>query len=309
MLQASTNRLSLLVPAYFSSPTEWNRMTIAARRVPIVAILNPASGPGNQAVPGYQKVVNSLRSAGGQVIGYVSTRYSDRPASEVESEVAKYYQWYVLDGIFLDEMSNTLAERSLAYYATLSQRLRALHPGAKIIGNPGIQLPERYRERETADVWVTFEVDRGYENYRPDPWTAQYPSKQFAHLVYAIPESRTMTNYVRLACQRGAGWIYITDDSGANPWDRLPAYWDALVNEVERVNLGQRPEARIQVEGQETDRLHLGADAAPGVWTVEHSGGTGAWQPQRELYFRDVALQWVEPIDASKRLILFRLRR
>lgn len=307
LLHAGTNNVGLLVPAYFSSATAWNRMAAAARRVPLIAILNPNSGPGSQASTSYQKSVNSLRSAGGQAVGYVSTRYAARPTAEAEADVAAYYQWYALDGIFLDEMTNASDEPVLSYYASLTQRIHTQHPGSLVIANPGTQLPEVYRLRNTADLWVTFESDQGYPAYRPDAWVAKYPAKQFAHLVYAIPAAQTMTNDVRLACERRAGWIYVTDDSGANPWDTLPTYWDALVDEVERINLSRRPQAQLNIEGQGTNRLQLAAAAAPGLWTVENTSDTVTWQPRRELYFRDAIIHWEEPIDSPA--ALFRLRR
>ncbi len=309
LLHAGTNNVGLLVPAYFTSATDWNRLALAARRVPLIAILNPNSGPGTQASASYQKSINSLRSAGGQVVGYVSTRYAARPTAEVEGDVATYYQWYALDGIFLDEMTNASDERVLSYYATLNQHIHAQHPRSLVIANPGTQLPEVYRLRNTADLWVTFEYDQGYPAYQPDAWVSKYPAKQFGHLVYNIPTVQTMTNDVRLACERRAGWIFVTNDSGANPWDTLPTYWDTLVNEVERINLSRRPQAQINIEGLGTNQLRLAAVAAPGLWTVENTGEAGMWQPRRELYFRDAEIQWEEPIDLSKQVTFFRLRR
>lgn len=30
----------------------------------------------------------------------------------------------------------------------------------------------------------------------------------------------------------GAGWVYLTDDTLPNPWDALPAFWEAQVRAV-----------------------------------------------------------------------------
>ncbi len=48
-----------------------------------------------------------------------------------------------------------------------------------------------------------------------------------------------MKNRLRQAHERRLGWIYITDDRGNNPWDRLPSYWDAEVKELLEINGGK----------------------------------------------------------------------
>src|SRR6266511_2045748 len=54
-------RVRLLVPAYFypAGPglKEWERLIAASARVPIVAVVNPASGPGKEADANYVKVL------------------------------------------------------------------------------------------------------------------------------------------------------------------------------------------------------------------------------------------------------------
>ena len=77
----------------------------------------------------------------------------------------------------------------------------------------------------------------------------------------------------------------------------------------ERINLSRRPQAQINIEVLGTNQLRLAAVAAPGLWTVENFGDTGMWQPIRELYFRDTEIHWEEPINVSKAVTFFRLRR
>jgi hypothetical protein len=45
-----------------------------------------------------------------------------------------------------------------------------------------------------------------------------------------------MLDHLVLAIARNAGGIYVTDDVLANPWDRLPNYWSALVERVATIN-------------------------------------------------------------------------
>src|SRR5712692_7987899 len=41
------------------------------------------------------------------MLGYVNTNYGERSKSSVESEVSAYKRWYNVNGIMIDEMSNT----------------------------------------------------------------------------------------------------------------------------------------------------------------------------------------------------------
>ena len=45
-----------------------------------------------------------------------------------------------------------------------------------------------------------------------------------------------MAQFINLAAARRAGFVYITDDSGNNPWDTLPSYWRAEVDKVQSMN-------------------------------------------------------------------------
>jgi hypothetical protein len=45
-----------------------------------------------------------------------------------------------------------------------------------------------------------------------------------------------MRRLVHRADQRKIGYLFITDDVGPNPYDRLPSNWDAEVDAVRRLN-------------------------------------------------------------------------
>src|SRR5947208_3242245 len=103
-LAAPAAPLGVMVPAYFYPGSLWSSMNFAATRVPLVAIMNPNSGPDTTQNPDYVAAVNSLRSAGGKVIGYVSTSYTSRSNNAVQTDIDRYFSFYAMDGIFLDEM-------------------------------------------------------------------------------------------------------------------------------------------------------------------------------------------------------------
>jgi hypothetical protein len=45
-----------------------------------------------------------------------------------------------------------------------------------------------------------------------------------------------MEDAVRRAGGKGVGYIFVTDGEMPNPWERLPPYWDELVDAVEEIN-------------------------------------------------------------------------
>ncbi|MCX7010959.1 MAG: spherulation-specific family 4 protein [Candidatus Sumerlaeota bacterium] len=220
--------LELLVPAYFyPSPhsTFWADMAAAAGEVRITAILNPGDGPGRRLDPTYVKVVGDFRRAGGTVIGYVRTKYTKRPLETATADIDRYVEWYPIDGIFVDEMSDKNLEAHFAYYADLYAYIKSKNPNYRVVANPGTNTREEYLSRKTADVLVLYEDPKGYETYSPDAWVAQYPRERFCHLVYNIPDAAGMRHAIDLAWRRNVGMVYVTDDNLPNPWDTLPPYW------------------------------------------------------------------------------------
>lgn len=236
-LSLNAQATDILVPAYFypsSDPNSsfWDEMTVAASQgVGITAIMNPNSGPSTAVNSDYTAAINAFRAAGGTVIGYVSTAYGARDASAVLADVNAYQNFYQIDGIFLDEMHNTADK--LSYYQTLRADIAGINASYKVVGNAGTNTLEGYMN--TADVLVTFENQTGYSTYTPDSWTSNYSANRFAHLLYNVNNASDMQANLALAASRNVGYLYITDDNGANPWDTLPSYWHAEVTAVSAV--------------------------------------------------------------------------
>ena len=75
------------------------------------------------------------------------------------------------------------------------------------------------------DVVMDFEGTYSqYLSLRQPGWVRKYPASKFAHTVYATPGSG-LSAVLKLATSRRAGHVYVTDDSGDNPYDTLPSYW------------------------------------------------------------------------------------
>jgi hypothetical protein len=276
--------MALLVPAYFDpSRGGWPALSAAAARVPLVAIANVYNGPGSDAAarPEYSRAIGELRAAGGQVVGYVYTQYGRRSLETVKADLLRWHQLYSLDGFFVDEMANAPTATLLSYYAELLRYARELNPAYRIIGNPGTNTDEAYLKQPTADVLVIFENDTGYQGFVGAAWTRKYPANAFAHLAYALPTADQMTNTLTLAATRRAGFIYVTDDSGANPWDTLPSYWDAQVNWIEGFNrtAAETARAHLTLTADRAPGLTLTTRGAVGRYVLEAATPLGNWHP------------------------------
>jgi len=247
VMGANAAPMGILVPAYFASGPLWDGLDFAASHVPLVAIMNPNSGPGTIQDPGYVTAVAKLHAAGGRVIGYVFTSYGTRNIDTVELEINRYCSFYSVDGLFLDEMTNDTNTNHLDYYKALYQYIQTKGTNLLVAGNPGIKTQEAYLTTPTADVLVTFEAYKDYAAYVADDWVTNHLARWFCHLPYNVPDAATMTNDINLAAARNVGWIYVTDDNGANPWQTLPAYWTNEVNHVRALNAALPPRDAVHL--------------------------------------------------------------
>lgn len=225
-----------IYPANIHTNADYNRLIDLKKtypRVPVWAILNPASGPGTAADANYVKAIDRLQGAGIVVLGYVSTEYGKRAAAKVLDDLETWRKFYPkTQGLFFDEMQYddhaAAVERQVRYRAAATER--GYWP---IVANPGAPTPERFFAGKVADVIIVHEAAEypteaalkgdyfgGYADY--PPWTR-------CVLVHSRPrfepvEFARIKKYVR--------WVYVTDDiyrtPQDNPWDSLPKDLDSL---------------------------------------------------------------------------------
>jgi hypothetical protein len=258
-------QLEIVVPAYFypSTGSDWNDLNAAAGTVPITAIMNPGNGPGNNVDSNYTAAVNSFRAAGGRVIGYVYSSYGQRSLSIVNADVDRYDSWYNIDGIFVDEMANTGPAEKLNYYKAIRDHAKAIDPNWEVMGNPGTHTIEQYLTWPTADKLMVFEnVGIAYPNYTPSAWNFNHDAEHFVHLVHTQPSATTMLADLERAIAYNAGGIYVTDDVMNNPWDRLPVYWDQLVEAVALINADYNADGQIDASDYSVWRDSMGQTGA-----------------------------------------------
>lgn len=235
-------KVGILVPAYFDPNVSgggqyWDRMIDAAASVPIIAIANPASGPGKKADPAYTPVLDRARKAGLKVVGYVSTSYAKRPRAEILADIGRWVEFYPgISGFFFDEQTSDPAH--VNDYVAYRDGARKLLKNARIVTNPGTVCDEGYVSKKATDIVCIFEHHSGFNEFHAPAWTKKYAANRFSTLPYATPDETTMRQRLQKTVAEGIAWVYITDDTGNNPWDRLPTYWEAEVEAVRMLNEG-----------------------------------------------------------------------
>ena len=272
-------QLGTLVPAYFypSPESYWRELNSAAAQIPLIAILNPNSGPGPSRDLNYVKAVEALRLCGGSVVGYVSSSYTARDMSLVKEDIDRYRAFYAIDGIFVDEMTGDDTAAHVQYYRQIYDYIKALNANYRVITNPGTQVEEVYARRPVADILVTFENETDYDPYVPSSWTKAYAPERFSHLPYAVATREQMTNYVQLADQRRVAWVYVTDDNGSNPWDRLPSYWSQFVQLIKaRNDLTAKP-SQLTWTRSGKSILTISNQGPPGLYVTQASSNLENW--------------------------------
>jgi hypothetical protein len=245
--------VSLLVPAYIwpagKGLKDWERLIAAADRVPIIAIVNRDSGPGKKVDEKFRALLEHARRSKLTIIGYVPLNYARRPVAGVKTEVDGWLSLYpgVLSGIFFDEQPS--GPEGVPYVAECSAYVRSRITNARIVSNPGTTCAPEYLTIAGAPTVCLFENKSGIDAYRPLPWQMNFHPGQMAVVLYDVRTAEAMKRSLREMVRKRAGFVYVTDDSGGNPWDRLPSYWDEEVAAVAAANR-RPPGSRKKVSGR-----------------------------------------------------------
>lgn len=232
-------KVRLLVPAYFYPADKgletWTRLIDAAAKVPIVAIVNPGSGPGKKVDPSYTAVFRLATNTRISLIGYVTLSYAKRPIAEVKAEVDHWRAFYPeLKGIFFDEQPSgreqvAFAEECFAY-------ARHKIANALVVSNPGTVCASEYLAATGSPTVCLFENHQGFDKYRLPQWADSLPPNRFAILHYNLKTAEEMRRVLQAAIQQRAGYVFLTDRQAPMPWSGLPSYWQEELDEVAKIN-------------------------------------------------------------------------
>jgi hypothetical protein len=216
----------LVIPAYFYSSSIWARAA-DSKPPPRDIILDISGlGAGNAPEAHFEAVVRQVKAKGITILGYISTVDGQRPAAQVETEVRNYKAWYGVTGIFLDRVSGVAPQ--VAYYRQLVSYIHQFNKGSSVWLNPGQYPDQKYMS--IGDVVMVFEGTYAqYLSLNVPSWAGKYPASSFAHTIYATPSSG-LSHAFELAASRLAGHVYMTSESGSNPYDALPSYWSREVS-------------------------------------------------------------------------------
>ncbi len=221
-----------LYPADVYNNTSYNGVIDMKKRyhnVPLYVVLNPSNGTGGVTDGNYTAAIQRLKGAGATVLGYVASNYTASTTAEVKDEIDDWVTYYPdVDGIFIDEMTNTASTTAQAYYNELTRHVhsKGLYPS---IGNPGAGTVGEYFASSSADVIVINETssypseatlkgdyDNGY---------ADFDYNKRAGLVYGISDLSTASTTL---LKKYLGMIYVTDDTLPNPWDTVSPHLEEL---------------------------------------------------------------------------------
>jgi hypothetical protein len=230
-----TMQQKIAVVSYFrNSKGLWDAMLTDT--VPPVAIvmINPADGPDEHQSATIAALVSQAHSANAFVIGYVTSKYKTSSVAEVEAQINRYYDWYEVDGIFIDEAKNDCRDVA-PYYLPLYGHVKSKDSNAIVVLNPGTNTPSCYLD--AADIIVTFEDD--YLPYLSSytmtdrEWEAANPHRVW-HIIKNATSRSELEHALDLSRERNAGYVYVRGDT----FSRLPSFWDAEVTNVKAWNDG-----------------------------------------------------------------------
>jgi hypothetical protein len=231
---ATPAKTGIIVPLY-TNPTDpsWSALIQAKEaypNVPVIAIVNPDSGPGSSQDPNFVSGIASLKAAGITVVGYVPTGSATVSLSTVDASVSAYKSWYNVNGIFFDEMSDSQGEAG--YYSSASQYADSV--GLSLtIGNPGAAVPSDYVG--TVNIIVVYE-NPGYPSTSTiASSTMGDPTSNFAMMAYDV--SLPTQSYIQDLSQY-LGYVYFTDGQAPNPYSGAPSYLGSLMESLSSMDAG-----------------------------------------------------------------------
>ncbi|WP_456342364.1 spherulation-specific family 4 protein [Thermovibrio sp.] len=204
-------------PVYFYDPDAWSSLAALKTRGKFYAIVNPASGPGEFVDENYVKFIRELRRHRKIPIGYIHTEWGKRDISEVKEEVDRWLELYPkIRGFFIDEVATSKEE--LPYYSELVSYIKSKNPRFKVVFNPGTKPDRAYFK--LANLVIVYENSL---NNLSDMVKAG-PKRKSGCIVYGVDRDN-----VKVAVQKAkkvCKYLFITDGSGANPYDHIPDYFE-----------------------------------------------------------------------------------
>ncbi len=218
-VQLEKRETGIIIPLYFDPNTSWNEVINLSKEfsnIPMIVIINPDNGSGSNYSATYSYWVKQLKSSNIKVIGYIFTSYGGRPVESVIKQALDYKEWYGLEGIFLDEVSDNSS--SSTYYKDLVDVIRDVGISF-IVGNPGTMVS--YSIASCFNLTVMYE-DAGIPNVSTiSQIESVVPKSNLAEISYNV--SNLPINWLENE-KENFSYLYITNLGSQNPYYSLPSY-------------------------------------------------------------------------------------
>ncbi|WP_168211421.1 spherulation-specific family 4 protein [Actinosynnema sp. ALI-1.44] len=253
---AAEMRQQTAIPAYWGPDTPdgmeiFNRLAQNRPTNGITVLNGSRSMPELPFNPAWATAIGKLAGSGTKTLVYVDTGYlgvdfghgSHRTRAggtsipewleQIRRDVDDWYDAYGasgLGGIFLDQTILICGpgDEYAKLYAEIRDHIRAKHPGAYIVINPGAPAERCYEN--VADTMVSFEGDFDtYMAHTSPDWQRDHSEpRKFWHLVHNVPTVDDMKAVVTRSKSNNAGFVYTTERRmDPYPWGGLASYWDA----------------------------------------------------------------------------------
>ncbi|HEX5458053.1 MAG TPA: spherulation-specific family 4 protein [Candidatus Nitrosotalea sp.] len=216
------SKTGMIVPLYSYPGNDWDTLVKEKQShpsVPIVAIINPDSGPGTKDT-NYLYGIQKLQSAGIKVIGYIYT--ANIGYNAITSYINDYKDWYHVNGIFFDQMSNVKGNET--FYASLTNYSKSVGLNFTV-GNPGIDTLPSYIG--TVNNMVIYDNPNLPPDLSFEGWHKNFTKSNFSFIAYGV--NATNKAYVE-NMSRLVQYMYISNTMLPNPFNSLPGYFDTMMN-------------------------------------------------------------------------------
>jgi len=221
-----------IYPTTVSTWSSIAALPAAYPNVPVIAIVNPDSGPGSSQDPNYVAGINSLKAAGVVTVGYVWTNYGAVSLQSVESSIDAWKNLYGVTGIFLDAMAYTTGYES--YYQSIVTYAKGTDGMSIVIGNPGTDTVASYVGNGGVDN-IGFYEDFGTPTiaYLSSTFHTSYPKTEWSFLAHGVASLND--SFIAQASQY-VSYLYISSGPGSAPWGTIPSYLNQMAADLAKAN-------------------------------------------------------------------------
>ena len=228
-IPASTT--AVYIPLFMGPGTAWNTVVSLKQKYlnqTIIVCFNPSNGNFTGRDTNMGNGLINLKNSGTKIQGYCYTGYGNRPMADVQKVINNYKQFYPeVSGIFLDEMSNSGGKEQ--YYKDITNFCHS-NGFNYVMGNPGTSSTLSYVD--TVDNVLVYESAGApsLATVQQRTFNAQPNKSKYGIIPYGVP---TLDPAYVKSVKPYLGTLYITNDSGSNPWDTIPSYLEQLIQALQ----------------------------------------------------------------------------